>query len=134
MAFGRPKKEFSWEKFVQLCGMPSPIVTNKQIAEIMDVSEDTIERRIKEHYPALTFADFRATCYTTTKSKLFAAQMKQALKGNPQLLIHLGKNYLGQDRDIQRSEVTVKDEDQTAKDLALQLNKIQNDKRTKPDS
>jgi len=95
MAFGRPKKEFSWEKFVQLCGMPSPIVTNKQIAEIMDVSEDTIERRIKEHYPALTFCGFFAQRVIRQLNRsFFAAQMKQDVKGEPSVVNSLRKELL----------------------------------------
>ena len=91
---GRPRKEFSWEQFEKLCGIQC---SKAEIAGFFDVSEDTIERRIKE-----TTGDTYAEIYKrlsssgkiTVRRKQFQLVNKE--DPNPQMLIWLGKQYLKQ--------------------------------------
>jgi hypothetical protein len=95
------KKEFEWDAFVRLCGFPK-IITQEDIAEVLGVSVDTCDRRIKERYPNLTFAEFRKKCSGRFRHSLIAKQMELAMRGNVNVLLHLGKYYLGQnDKNIE---------------------------------
>lgn len=100
---GRPKKEINWEEFDKLCNMQCTLV---EIAGWFDVSEDTIERRVKEKYN-VTFAEHYKTKSAGGKISLRRKQFEVAHKGNVTLLIWLGKQYLGQ-KDKQEIETTDK--------------------------
>jgi hypothetical protein len=89
------KKDFDWNQFVKLCGFPK-VITQEDIAEVMGVSVDTCERRIKERYPELTFAEFRKKCGGRFRHALLNKQMETAMRGSVTMLIHLGQHYLGQ--------------------------------------
>jgi len=65
------------------------------IANLLDVSMDTVERRIREKH-GCSFAEYRNKRLSKTKHNLFAKQVEIAMSGNVSMLIWLGKNYLGQ--------------------------------------
>ena len=89
---GRKKIEIDWKIFDGLCEIQCTLV---EIASVLKVSEDTIERRIKENFNK-TFAEHFKIQSAGGKTSLRRAQFNAALNGNTALLIWLGKQYLGQ--------------------------------------
>lgn len=89
---GRPKKKIDWKEFGKLCQM---LCTLEEISGWFNVSEDTIERRVKEEKKC-NFADFYKMHSAKGKISLRRAQFKSALGGNAALLIWMGKQVLGQ--------------------------------------
>lgn len=89
---GRPRKEINFDELGKLAQMQC---TQSEVAGWFEVSEDTIERRIREE-TGLTFAEYLREKGEGGKSALRRVQMQTALKGNPTMLIWLGKQYLGQ--------------------------------------
>ena len=89
---GRPRKEIDQSFFEGLCEIQA---TLEEIAHVLRVSEDTIERWCKRTYE-LGFADAYKKFSATGKISLRRSQFNVALQGNPTLLIWLGKQYLGQ--------------------------------------
>lgn len=81
---GRPKKKLSP---MQIENLAAIMCTTAEIAAVLHVSKDTIERNYSE---SLVIGRERA------KESLRRSQFKAALKGNPTMLIWLGKQYLGQ--------------------------------------
>lgn len=69
--------------------------TAEECAAALGCSEDTIDRRLKEE-GEFGFAEYRKKHLTAGKISLRRAQFKAALKGNPTMLIWLGKQYLDQ--------------------------------------
>lgn len=100
----RPRKEIDWNELDKLCGMQC---TLREIAGWFDVSEDTIERRVKEEF-GCSFADHFAKRSSSGKISLRRKQFEMAMGGNATLLIWLGKQYLHQ-ADKMASEVNVTD-------------------------
>lgn len=105
---GRPVKEIDWEEFDKLCGMQC---TLREIAGWFQVSEDTIERRVKEEYKE-TFAEHYSKRSSTGKVALRRKQFDVAMKGHPTLLIWLGKQYLEQKDKMEQTNISdMKDDD-----------------------
>ena len=78
------------------------------IANLLEVSMDTVERRIREKYEC-SFAEYRNKRLSKTKHNLFAKQVEIAMAGNVTMLIWLGKQYLDQlDQQSITQEVTEK--------------------------
>lgn len=100
---GRNKIEFSdndWKKIYNLCSI---FCTGEEIASIMDVSYDTLEKRIRETYK-ISFTDFYKKHSSNGKASIRRQQYIQAVEeGNTALLIWLGKNYLGQRDNVELS-------------------------------
>lgn len=92
---GRPRKEIDWEQFDELCKIHC---TQEEIAAVLGVSVDTIERRCKED--GTTFADRYAQKRMGGKASLRRRQYQTAMdsseKGSATLQIWLGKAWLGQ--------------------------------------
>lgn len=120
---GRPIKDFDWDQFDKLCSFPD-VITQADIAEIMRVSQDTCDRRVKERFPELTFAEYREKRQAHFRSSLLAAQVKAALGGNVTMLIWLGKNYLKQKEPKIEHEVAPKEGDKLAVEYAKQLTEM----------
>jgi hypothetical protein len=89
---GRPRKELNQQTFEGLCEIQA---TLEEIAGVLRVSEDTIERWCKRTYE-LGFADAFKKFSATGKTSLRRYQFDLAKKGNATMLIWLGKQYLGQ--------------------------------------
>ncbi len=89
---GRPRKEIDQPHFERLCEIQA---TLEEIAHVLNVSEDTIERWCKRTYE-LGFADTYKKFSATGKTSLRRYQFEAAKKGNPTMLIWLGKQYLEQ--------------------------------------
>jgi hypothetical protein len=89
---GRPRKELNQHTFEGLCEIQA---TLEEIADVLRVSEDTVERWCKRTYE-LGFADAYKKFSATGKTSLRRYQFEAAKKGNTTMLIWLGKQYLGQ--------------------------------------
>lgn len=90
---GRPRKDFDIEQFEELCRIQC---TEIEIAAVMKISVDTLERRVKEIYDS-NFAEVFAEKREGGKTSLRRAQWKSAIEGNNTAMqIFLGKNMLGQ--------------------------------------
>jgi hypothetical protein len=85
---GRPKKELDVEQIRELAMIQC---TDGEIAAVMRVSVDTITRN---------YAEMIKEGREHGKSSLRRAQYKLALTGNAQMLIWLGRFYLGQKEEI----------------------------------
>lgn len=121
--FGRPKVDFDWDQFNKLCKLPKQSISCRDISDIMDLGYDTIARRVKDE-KGMTFEEYRDKKQGSLRKSILDWQMEAAKNGSAAVLIWLGKNYLGQEDPTIKQEVTLKDEDKTAKDFALQLNQI----------
>ena len=93
---GRPRKELPWEQIDELCKIQCTIA---EIASVLGISVDTLQRRCKEE-TGNTFAVYLKEKSLTGNASLRRAQFKAALRGNTGLLIWLGKNMLGQKDNI----------------------------------
>lgn len=102
---GRPKIEFDetmWKQISEMCRIHC---TKQEISDIIGVSEDTIEKRIKEEYDC-TFTVFYKRFSAQGRMSLRRMQWETAESGNPTMQIWLGKQELGQ-RDKHDQEITI---------------------------
>jgi AraC-like DNA-binding protein len=89
---GRPKIEIDINLVKNLCEIQC---TGEEIASVLGISYDTLERRIKEN-EGLSFADFYKKNSETGKMSLRRAMFKKAVgEGNVTMLIWLSKQHLG---------------------------------------
>ena len=98
---GRPRKELDQQTFEKLCEIQC---TLREIAGVLRVSEDTIERWCERTYE-LGFAECFKKFSAPGKTSLRRYQFDLAKKGNAAMLIWLGKQYLGQcDKPVEEPE------------------------------
>ena len=102
---GRPRIEINYDEFEKLCYFQA---TLEEIASWFDCSPDTIERRIAEHYKdengkGRTFADVFGAYRGKGKIGLRRKQFQRGMQGSDKMLIHLGKQYLGQSEKHEHS-------------------------------
>lgn len=97
----RPPVELDLQKLEDLMQFRP---TQSDAAAFFRVSEDTIERRIREHYD-LTFSEFRERFMANTRLSLTKKALQMALSGNVAMLIWCQKNLCGW-RDKQPDEET----------------------------
>jgi AraC-like DNA-binding protein len=92
------KAEIDWEQAKRLAGI---MCTNDEIASVLDVHRETLNDYCQELY-GTSFGKWCNQYRDTGKASLRRAQYKSAVEQlNPTLLVHLGKNYLGQsDKNI----------------------------------
>ncbi len=88
----RPQKEIDIRVFEGLCRIHC---TLPEIAAVLTVSEDTVERWCKRTYK-VGFAESHKKQSGMGKMSLRRAQFKAAEAGNATMLIWLGKQYLNQ--------------------------------------
>jgi hypothetical protein len=89
---GRPKIAIDYDLFDKLCSIQC---TQEEIASIMNVSVDTLERRCRREKKQ-TFAEYYDKKRAGGKMSLRRKQYEIAQSGNVTMLIWLGKQYLGQ--------------------------------------
>ena len=87
----RPRKEIDWEELDKLCVIQA---TRAEIACWFDVSEDTIDRHMKEKY-GMSFAAYYEQKKGTGKISLRRKMFQMAIAGDRVMCIWLSKNYLG---------------------------------------
>jgi hypothetical protein len=116
---GRPRLEIDWDEFDKLAILQC---TLKEIAAWFKVSEDTIERRVKEKHNK-SFAEHLDQRRCPGKTSLRRKQFQVAMSGNVSMLIWLGKQWLGQsDKMEQKTELT-------ASKLIIDLGGIQDEQQ-----
>lgn len=110
----RPKKIIDWETVKKLCAIHC---TGEEIASIVGVSYDTLERHIKDEFGE-SFAEYYKKHSANGKMSLRRKQYEVAMSGNTTMLVWLGKQYLGQ---TDKTESNVKAEVSTLSDLIDEL-------------
>lgn len=105
---GRPLIKFDWsllDKVLARGGrMPDCVY-------LTGVSASTIERRIREEHDC-TFNEYRDQMMTDIRMRILDTQIDVALKDRDSaMLIHLGKQYLGQSEKSQNLNVSTSVED-----------------------
>ena len=89
----RPRLEID---FKQLDSLLEIQCTGEECAAVLDVSYDTLQRRVQEE-TGLSFAEyFKTKGSLVGKTSLRRRQYQKAMDGNVPMLIWLGKNWLGQ--------------------------------------
>ena len=88
---GRPVIEFDWHTLDKFLAYRASLA---DCAELMNCSEDTITRRIKEEH-GVTFAVYRDKKMAKTRVKLVETALHLATKGNVTMLIFSLKNLCG---------------------------------------
>ena len=112
----RPKIEINWTTVNNMCAIHC---TGEEIASVIGVSYDTIERRVKSEFN-MSFAEYIKKHSASGKTSLRRKQYEVAMKGNTTMLVWLGKQYLGQ-TDKQVTENTSRIEVSTLSDLMDEL-------------
>jgi hypothetical protein len=97
---GRPLIEIDWKKVDAMCQIQC---TGDEIASVLDIDYSTLERACKREHK-VGFAEYIGQKKLGGKASLRRNQWKAAEKGNPTMLIWLGKNYLGQKDSMDESE------------------------------
>lgn len=87
---GRPPKEIDLDLLKQLAGMQC---TDQEIAAVLNVSHDTLLRRKQSD---TAFVEAMEAGRASGRASLRRLQWQAAQKGNPAMLIFLGKNILKQ--------------------------------------
>ena len=101
---GRPEKEFDWKVLDSILQFGANLI---DCSELLDVSEDTIQRKIKGEH-GCTFTEYRTKKMGRMRVKLLQKQFEMAQNGNVALLIWLGKQHLGQ---AEKQEIQQKTEE-----------------------
>ena len=89
---GPPEKEIEWKVLDSILQYGANLV---DCAEMIGVSEDTIQRRIKALHDC-TFSEYRQKKMGRMRMKLLQKQYEMAIGGSVPLLIWMGKQHLGQ--------------------------------------
>lgn len=89
---GRKPIEFNWDRLASLCQRDMPLT---DCAEIMQCNASTIERRIKQKFGKMTFAEFKQQKMATTRLMIKETALDHVKKGNIAMCIFLLKNWCG---------------------------------------
>lgn len=105
---GRPPIEWPEEKvklFQSLMGIP--FVNEEAVSDILNVSVSSLTRWLKKTY-GVTFDELKRQKHEGMKLKLAGKQYELAMKGNPAMLVWLGKQWLKQtDKIEQKQEINL---------------------------
>lgn len=115
---GRPKIVWGEREYKRIETLASIFCTQEEMAGVMEVDEDTLNRLIKERYKVNNFSEWYKKASAGGKASLRRNQYKLAER-NPTMAIWLGKQYLGQ-RDIKEVEATESFKVQIINDLEEQ--------------
>jgi hypothetical protein len=85
---GRPTSEFNWDRLESLCQRAMNLA---DCSEIMQLSESTIQRRIREEYD-LTFEAYKDKKMALTRLNLVEMALDRVKAGNITMHIFLLKN------------------------------------------
>lgn len=101
---GRPKKNLSQKEWDGVKYMAMIHCTGEEIAGVMQMDYDTLNRNCKEKY-GYPISEYIKRNQSNGKMSLRRMQWKSAEKGNVTMQIFLGKQWLGQkeQQDIQVS-------------------------------
>jgi hypothetical protein len=88
---GRPRVEIDWDKLNVILQFKP---TREVCSDILGVSHDTLEARIREKYDC-TFQDYRARKMAPVKIRLVKTAIEKAMRGDNTMLIFCLKNLCG---------------------------------------
>lgn len=88
----RPKKKIDFVYLKTICQRP---ISSEDVAAILGVSKDTIERAVKKEY-GIGLAAFKEQNLAGLRLTILDQQIKIMNKGNASMAIWLGKQYCGQ--------------------------------------
>ena len=97
---GRPEIPFDWTRLDAILQYKASLADS---AEIMQVSEDTIEKRIKDKYK-ITFTEYRDKKMSTVRLSLVQKAIHMAKAGDRTMLIFCLKNLCGWN-DVYQQEI-----------------------------
>lgn len=89
---GRPKYQIDYKTLDDLCSI---MCTGEEIAAILNIDYDTLNRRLEEEGHT-GFTDYYKRKSANGKKSLRRVQYDQAIDGNSTMLIWLGKQWLDQ--------------------------------------
>jgi hypothetical protein len=101
---GRPKIKIDIVQVKKLCQLHC---TGEEIASFLDISYDTLERRLKE-LGYSSFLEFFIRFSAEGKISIRRKQFELAMQGNVHMLKQLGTSWLGQS-DKQQIDMVTKD-------------------------
>lgn len=116
---GRPRKEIDFDNLENLCKIQCTLA---EVAGFFGLSEDTVKRRVREHYN-LTFEEAFRIYSAPGRISLRRWQFRMA-ENNPTMAIWLGKNYLGQSDKVEqtiREDEQAVDRDEKAREMRSKL-------------
>lgn len=90
-----PMKAINWEHVQALCAIQC---TQQEIASVLNLDTDTLQNRCKKE-KGMNFSEFFPKSRMSGFTSLRRKQWEVAMRGNPQMLIFLGENWLGQSRN-----------------------------------
>lgn len=102
---GRPEIEIDFNMVKSLCGIQC---TGEEIASILNISYDTLQKRIVDKFNE-SFSEYFKKASAGGKASLRRSQFKLAEK-SPAMSIWLGKQYLGQrepDNNLQNEQLAI---------------------------
>ena len=114
----RPNKEFSKKVFEGLCSI---MCTEKEICSFFETTDKTLNKWCKREY-GMGFSDIYKIKSQNGRISIRRLQFKSAEKGNPSMLIWLGKQYLGQSEETESKR---KMQDAQTKRINAETNKIE---------
>ncbi len=121
MGAGRPRKEFNQKLFEELCHIQC---TETEIAAVMDMDTNTLEKNIREIYNR-NFSEVFAEKREGGRSSLRRAQWKKAIESNDTVMqIFLGKNLLNQKDKPEKDEEEPANLLQTSAELLLKAHQL----------
>ena len=88
----RPEKTIDFQQFEQLCALQC---TQAEICSVLKVTDKTLTKKLKDNY-GMTYSEIHKMYSDHGKTSLRRYQWTSAKKGNPSLLIWLGKQHLDQ--------------------------------------
>lgn len=89
--FGRPSIEIDFKFLERICEYP---LKKRQVAHIMGICDDTLEKKVREKY-GITFSDFLAQKGGKRRFTLIETMYEVATQHkNVGMLIYLSKNWL----------------------------------------
>jgi IS30 family transposase len=97
---GAKLKWIDWDKVDKMCAIHC---TGEEIAAILDVDYDTLQRSCKREKKK-KFADYIRQKSSNGKMSLRRRQYSAAMEGNATMLVWLGKNWLGQTDKIEEED------------------------------
>lgn len=103
---GRPKIQFTdshWEQLDKICEMQC---TREEAAAYFDISIDTMDERVKEKF-GCTYHVYQQSKVLKGRTSLRRMQWQSAQKGNVQMQIWLGKQYLSQADKLENKQTNV---------------------------
>lgn len=92
----RPKKEINWAIVEKRLESGDSAVN---ISHIHNIDTDTFYLRFKENY-GCSFQDYSAKFHSNGKANIAFTQYIKALEGNTNMLTLLGREWLGQGKEV----------------------------------